>query len=67
MSARAPSLLQLWTRLSSRYLPFADAASTELPLSRLMRLSLFQVSIGISVVLLNGTLNRVMIVELGVP
>ena len=33
---------------------------------RLLRLSLFQVSTGISIVLLNGTLNRVMIVELGV-
>ncbi len=54
-------------RLSSRFLPFADAASKELPLSRLMRLSLFQVSVGMSVVLLNGTLNRVMIVELNVP
>ena len=54
-------------RLSSRFLPFADAASSELPLLRLMRLSLFQVSVGMSVVLLNGTLNRVMIVELGVP
>src|SRR5207237_3217250 len=32
----------------------------------LLRLSLFQVSTGISIVLLNGTLNRVMIVELGV-
>ncbi len=59
--------MQGWMRLSSRYLPFADAATIELPLSRLMRLSLFQVSVGISVVLLNGTLNRVMIVELGVP
>ncbi|UFZ07684.1 BCD family MFS transporter [Bradyrhizobium ontarionense] len=67
MSGRGPSILQVWTRLSSRYLPFADAASIELPLPRLMRLSLFQVSVGISVVLLNGTLNRVMIVELGVP
>jgi hypothetical protein len=34
---------------------------------RLLRLSLFQVSVGMAVVLLNGTLNRVMIVELGVP
>ena len=33
---------------------------------RLLRLSLFQVSVGASIVLLNGTLNRVMIVELGV-
>ncbi len=32
-----------------------------------MRLSLFQISVGISLVLLNGTLNRVMIVELGIP
>ena len=39
----------------------------ELPLGRLLRLSLFQVSVGMAVVLLNGTLNRVMIVELGVP
>ena len=67
MTRLAPSIVQGWMRLGSRFLPFADAASTELPLSRLIRLSLFQVSVGISVVLLNGTLNRVMIVELGVP
>lgn len=47
-------------------LPFADAASTELPLTRLLRLSLFQVSVGMAMVLLYGTLNRVMVVELGV-
>ena len=58
----ATSVLSLWRAL----LPFADAASKELPLSRLLRLSLFQVSVGMAVVLLNGTLNRVMIVELGV-
>ncbi|MBR0934165.1 BCD family MFS transporter [Bradyrhizobium jicamae] len=67
MTRRAPSIAQGWMQLGSRFLPFADAATVELPLSRLMRLSLFQVSVGISVVLLNGTLNRVMIVELGVP
>ncbi|MEY3465915.1 MAG: MFS transporter [Steroidobacteraceae bacterium] len=55
----------LWK--NSRFLPFADAASHELPLTRLLRLSLFQVSVGISLALLNGTLNRVMIVELAVP
>jgi BCD family chlorophyll transporter-like MFS transporter len=55
-----------WTRLSTRYLPFADAATAELPLGRLLRLSLFQVSVGMATVLLIGTLNRVMIVELGV-
>jgi BCD family chlorophyll transporter-like MFS transporter len=52
-------------RVGTRFLPFADAATVELPLGRLLRLSLFQVSVGIAVVLLNGTLNRVMIVELG--
>lgn len=53
--------------MGSRFLPFADAATPDLPLSRLLRLSLFQVSVGMSLVLLIGTLNRVMIVELGVP
>lgn len=51
--------------LGPRALPFADAASKDLPLGRLLRLSLFQVSVGMALVLLNGTLNRVMIVELG--
>ncbi|MBH5321967.1 BCD family MFS transporter [Aurantiacibacter sediminis] len=56
-----------WTRVASAFLPFADAASADLPLGRLMRLALFQVSVGMCLVLLNGTLNRVMIVELGIP
>jgi len=60
-------MAQKWVLLGPRFLPFADAATPELPLGRLLRLSLFQVSVGIAVVLLNGTLNRVMIVELGVP
>ena len=55
-----------WTQVGPRFLPFADAASAELPLGRLLRLSLFQVSVGMAMVLLTGTLNRVMIVELGV-
>ncbi|MFO6447775.1 BCD family MFS transporter [Erythrobacter sp. NE805] len=50
-----------------RMLPFADAASPDLPLPRLLRLSLFQVSVGMATVLLNGTLNRVMVVELSTP
>ena len=54
-------------RLSARMLPFADAASDGLPMSQLLRLSLFQVSVGMATVLLLGTLNRVMIVELSVP
>lgn len=55
------------TRISGRWLPFADAATPGLPLSRLLRLGLFQLSVGMSAALLAGTLNRVMIVELGVP
>lgn len=56
-----------WTEMIFRLLPFADAASKDLPLGQLLRLSLFQVTVGMAMVLLNGTLNRVMIVELGTP
>lgn len=48
-------------------MPFSDTASAQLPWSRIVRLSLFQVSCGMALVLLNGTLNRVMIIELNVP
>jgi BCD family chlorophyll transporter-like MFS transporter len=61
------ALMNAWVRLGPRVLPFADAATPELPLGRLLRLSLFQISVGMALVLLVGTLNRVMIVELGVP
>ncbi len=54
------------SRLGPEWMPFADAATPELPLGRLLRLSLFQVSVGMAMVLMTGTLNRVMIVELGV-
>ncbi len=54
-----------WTRVATGFLPFADAATPELPLSRLLRLSLFQITCGMAAVLLTATLNRVMIVELG--
>ena len=57
---------QAWKQVAPRFLPFADAATADLPLGRLLRLSLFQVSVGMAAVLLIGTLNRVMIVELGV-
>ncbi len=49
-----------------RFLPFADSATADLPLGRLLRLSLFQVTVGMAMTLMVGTLNRVMIVELGV-
>ncbi len=62
-----PSAVTFWQAVGTRFLPFADAASAELPLARLLRLALFQVSVGIAAVLLNGTLNRVLIVELDAP
>lgn len=56
-----------WQAVGTRFLPFADAASPDLPLGRLLRLTLFQLSVGMAAVLLTGTLNRVMIIELDVP
>jgi BCD family chlorophyll transporter-like MFS transporter len=55
------------TWLTPGMLPFADVATAELPLRRILRLSLFQFSVGMAMVLLTGTLNRVMIVELAIP
>ncbi|MFN7224919.1 MAG: PucC family protein [Paracoccaceae bacterium] len=54
-------------KLGSSWMPFADAASDGLPMGQLLRLSLFQLSVGMATVLLLGTLNRVMIVELSIP
>ncbi len=59
-------MLRSWSRFGTKFLPFADAASESLPLSRLLRLSLFQISVGMALVLMIGTLTRVMIVELHV-
>jgi BCD family chlorophyll transporter-like MFS transporter len=56
-----------WMHVRADWLPFADAASATLPMNKLLRLSLFQVAVGMVAVLLIGTLNRVMIVELMVP
>jgi len=63
MIFRAQSL----KKVSLHMLPFSDAVSDDLPLGQLLRLSLFQVSVGMAAVMLLGTLNRVMIVELAVP
>lgn len=65
MNALNGRLARAWTHVGPRFLPFADAASVELPLWRLLRLSLFQATVGMATVLLIGTLNRVMIVEMG--
>ncbi len=59
--------VRTWKRLGTKWLPFADVANEDLPFSRLLRLSLFQLSVGMVQTLFVGTLNRVMIVELAVP
>ena len=66
MNPVSQKVMRAWLNLGTRFLPFADAATPDLPLSRLLRLSLIQISVGMSLVLLIGTLNRVMIVELEV-
>jgi BCD family chlorophyll transporter-like MFS transporter len=63
MTSLNQRMVRKWARIGPQFLPFADAASAGLPLSRLLRLSLFQVSVGMATVLLIGTLNRVLIVE----
>ncbi len=67
MNRLSQRMMRSWASFGSRFLPFADVATPDLPLGRLLRLSLFQVSVGMTLVLLVGTLNRVMIVELEVP
>jgi len=67
MMRASGTVLTLWRQIGTKFLPFADAASVEVPLARLVRLSLFQISVGMATALLVGTLNRVMIVELAVP
>lgn len=65
--AQKSKMVAFWQTVGMRFLPFADAATEDLPLGRLLRLSMFQLSVGMAAVLLTGTLNRVMIIELGVP
>jgi BCD family chlorophyll transporter-like MFS transporter len=67
MNRLSRKAMQTWVGMGATFLPFADAATPDLPLSRLLRLSLFQVTVGMALTLLVGTLNRVMIVELNVP
>ncbi len=62
---KRPIAAMVWGNVSTALLPFADVAGAELPLARLLRLSLFQVSVGMALALTVGTLNRVLIVELG--
>ncbi len=59
--------IQKLSQIGPKYLPFADVATDDVTLTRLLRLSLFQITVGMALVLIVGTLNRVMIVELNVP
>ena len=64
---RTPLVSKLVSKFGPSILPFADVATTELPLPRLLRLGLLQFTVALSTTLLAGTLNRVMIVELKIP
>lgn len=64
---RAKTFAKFAKQLPASWLPFADVASPGLPMARLLRLSLFKFTMGITTALMIGTLNRVMIVELLVP
>ena len=64
---RTPLVSKLVARFGPSVLPFADVATTELPLPRLLRLGLLQFTVALATTLLAGTLNRVMIVELKMP
>jgi MFS transporter, BCD family, chlorophyll transporter len=66
-ATRPPLVSRLVTRFGPSILPFADVASAELPLPRLLRLGLLQFTVALATTLLAGTLNRVMIVELKMP
>jgi BCD family chlorophyll transporter-like MFS transporter len=64
---RAKTFTKFAKQMPVSWLPFADVASPGLPMARLLRLSLFKFTMGITTALMIGTLNRVMIVELFVP
>lgn len=67
MAKSAELPVRVWRALGTRWMPFADVGSEDVPLSRLFRLSLFQLAVGMVQTLFVGTLNRVMILELRVP
>ena len=67
MGTFADAAARTTARLGKNWLPFADVATNDVSLSRLFRLALFQLSVGMVQTLFVGTLNRVMILELSVP
>ena len=46
MASKPGVSVRVWLSLGTRFMPFADVATAEMPLSRLLRLSLFQLSVG---------------------
>ena len=52
-------LTRAFRNLGPGLLPFADAATAELPMGRLLRLALFQVTVGMAAVLLIGVIASV--------
>jgi len=60
-------VLKIWRNARTAFMPFAEVITEELPLPRLTRMALFQLSVGLTAALIIGTLNRVMIVELHLP
>ena len=56
---KVPLVSRLVTKFGPSILPFADVATTELPLPRLLRLGLLQFTVALATTLLAGTLNRV--------
>ena len=54
---------KLALQLGTQWMPFADVATPELPLSRLLRLSMFQLSIGLATALLVGTPDSTAAIE----
>ena len=56
---RAKTFSKFAKQVPVSWLPFADVASPGLPMARLLRLSLFKFTMGITTALMIGTLNRV--------
>ena len=61
MNRFSQKAMRFWVEMCPRFLPFADAATPELPLSSLLRLSLIQVSVGMSLVLIIAEAGTLMI------
>jgi len=56
-------MAQIWKQIGPRFLPFADAATAELPMGRLPLLAWFQPPVVLVRVRLDGNIHRVPIVH----